>query len=67
MKASDNGVDLTTARAVPNVGYDDDIDPFAALIDIDTTQQRAVIQAVGFKSSFGQFGRLIITDSNYAE
>jgi hypothetical protein len=67
VKASDNGVDLTTARAVPNVGYDDDIDPFASLIDIDTTQQRAVISAVGFKSTFGQFGRLIITDSGYAE
>ena len=67
VKESDNGVDLTTARAVPNVGYPDDINPFADLIDIDTTQQRAVLQAVGFKSSFGQFGRLIITDSGYAE
>jgi len=67
IKASDNGVDMSTARAVPNVGYDDDIDPFAALIDIDTTQKRAMIQATGFKSTFGQFGRLIITDSNYVE
>ena len=67
IKESDNGIDLATARAVPNVGYDDDIDPFANLIDIDTTQQRAVLNAVGFKSSFGQFGRLIITDTGYAE
>jgi hypothetical protein len=67
IKESNNSIDLSTARAVPNVGYDDDIDPFAALIDIDTTQKRAVIQAIGFKSTFGQFGRLILTDENYFE
>lgn len=67
IKNSNNGVDMTTARAVPNVGYDDDIDPFAALVDVDTTQKRAVIQAIGFKSTFGQFGRLVLTDSNYVE
>jgi len=68
IKASNNGIDLTTARAVPNVGYDNDVNPFIALdTDIDTTQKRAVIEAVGFKSTFGQFGRLIITDTGYVE
>jgi len=68
IKESNNSVDLSTARAVPNVGYDDDIDPFTVLdTDIDTTQQRAVIDAKGFKSTFGQFGRMIITDSGYIE
>lgn len=67
IKQSDNGVDMSTARAVPNVGYDDDIDPFYNLVDIDTTQKRAMISAVGFKSTFGQFGRMIITDTVYVE
>jgi hypothetical protein len=67
IKASSNSIDLTTARAVPNVGYDDDINPFTVLDSITTTQGRAVITAIGFKSTFGQFGRMIMTDTGYAE
>lgn len=68
IKKSNNSVDLSTARAVPNVGFDDDIDPFTILdTNIDTTVQRAVIDAKGFKTTFGQFGRMIITDTGYAE
>ena len=67
VKNADVGVDMSDARAAGSVGYDDDIDPFPPLAYIDTTQKRAVIQAFGFKSGFGQFGRLIMTDSTYVE
>lgn len=67
LKKTDYGLSLETARANGNVGYDDCIDPMAALIDIDSTQQRATINAIGFSSVFGQFDRLIITDCDYVE
>jgi len=67
LKKSNNGVDLSVVRADASVGYDSDTNPFTALSSIDTTQQRAVIQAIGFKSTYGQFGSMIITDSNYVE
>lgn len=67
IKESENGIDLSVARAAGTVGWDDDIDPFKDLIDIDLVQKRATVGIVGHSATFGQFGALIITDSNYVE
>jgi len=64
IKESDNGVDLSSTTGAH---FDDDIDPFATLVDIDLTQKRATIPAVGFSTTDLQFGRMLITGSNYAE
>ena len=67
VKNANIGIDLSDARAAITVGYDDDIDPFASLEYINLTQKRACITAYGYPNNFGQFGRLIMTDSNYVE
>lgn len=66
IKNSDNGIDLSTARSALTCGFDDDIDWTTALVDIEVNQ-RAVINFVGFKTNYIQFGSLILTDSNYVE
>lgn len=64
LKESDNGIDLSSTTGAY---FDDDIDPFFNLIDISTTQKRAVVPAVGLKSTAIQFSNMIITGTLYVE
>ena len=66
IKQGTYGFDGSDALAANSIGYDADIEPFEVLDDIDSTQKRAVIHADGL-SSYGQFGRMIVTGSGYVE
>ena len=67
LKLGTYGLDLSDVVTANHAGYDDDIDPFATLVEIDNTQQRAIVTATGFSSTYLQFGRMLITGTNYAE
>jgi hypothetical protein len=68
VKNSANSIDLSVARTAGNVLFDDsNLDTFSVFDDTTLTQKRAYIEAVGWSSTIGQFGRMLITDEIYVE
>lgn len=58
--------DASDCVAANHLGYDDNKNPFTALSEITSLQQRAHFGAVGMVD-YGQMGGMIITGSNYIE